>query len=239
MIEKWTQVDDTIFKMIRDFPLIFPSRVECWCHLFCTMGTGYEWNLETGNLEYPDSMKKHREKYEHTKGPNLKEIKEDDDELSIFEKKRTNLLRQYDWDNLKTLVKDYYHSTKKQHITQIVNCMFSWSEKTDTYFSPSVMQIACINKEKIAKEWRFEIASFCEFLTGEIRKFTYNPGKDKLSTDNEIIEMLSDTGIRIISDMKTTYICALKVLENIYTEEEKENILKNKAEIKKMIKKLL
>ena len=46
-------VETTVQEMFDRYPLMYSTREECFDHLFCTIGNGYEW--KRGQLVYRDS----------------------------------------------------------------------------------------------------------------------------------------------------------------------------------------
>jgi hypothetical protein len=239
----WTHVDDVIKEMMQTFPRLFPSRIECWIHIFGGCGTGYEWDLEKGIMYYPIEYKKDfgdKARYAE-KGPYLEEFKKDDDELLVFSKQRTNMLIQHTSDNINLAVQDYHRCTLERHITSLhIN---GWSDPKGNFFSPGPMQQACIHRDKISKHWRYEVSYFCDWIIGEVRRFCFCPSRvvDNKSriTDEEIIEMLEKSGIRKLYEMKTAFKTALKVKEDIFTDEEKEKHRKNHEEMMKWTEKMV
>lgn len=245
MSKEWTQVDDIIMNMMQTFPRLFPSKVECWIYLFTSYGGGYEWDLETGLLYYPQHYRECFKDYPKVEdGPHFEQkFKHDEveDKFRIFQRTRTNMLIQYTWDNIKTAVQDYHHSTCERHITDI-HCM-NWSDKNGKYgYSPALMQQACDNIDKINRKWRYEISYFCKWVTGEIRRWCYCPSSqdEPIKTDKQIIKILDKCShIRKMSEMRTAFITATKVLDGIFTDEEKEQHKQNEIDMIKLVKEVI
>ena len=47
-------VETTLQEMFDNYPTLFTTRKECYNHLFCTIGTGYEW--KRGQLVYCNGL---------------------------------------------------------------------------------------------------------------------------------------------------------------------------------------
>ncbi len=245
-MKDWTQIDDIIMRMMQTFPRLFPSRVECWIYLFTSYGGGYEWDLETGLLYYPEHYRRCVKDYPKVEdGPHFEQkFKGDEveDELRVFQRTRTNMLIQYTWDNIRVAVQDYHHCTCERHITDIHD--MNWSNKNGKYgYRPALMQQACDNKDKIDRMWRYEISYFCDWVRSEVIRFCYSPSRDEkkgVMSDKEVIEMLDKCShIRKMYEMKQAFITATKVLKNIFTEGEKAQHKKREKEMKKMITEIL
>jgi len=214
IIKDWNEIDDMVKDMMQEYPLLFPSRVECWIHLFGCIGTGYSWDLEAGKLVYWQERKEMTE-------ARLEEVKEEDNDLIVFQKQRTNLLRQHVWDNIEVAALDYHHCNTERNITSVHT--LHWSEPNKQYFMPGIMQQACINKEKIAKVWRYEISYFCKWIKSQVHQFVYspNPDRDAPMEADEIIALLEPCRkIRKMSEMLSAFKTAVKVLDNIFLPEE-------------------
>jgi hypothetical protein len=105
------------------------------------------------------------------------------------------------------------------------------------------MQQACDNKEKIDKQWRYEISYFCKWITGEVIRFCYSPSRDEkkgVMTDKEVIKMLDKCShIRKMYEMRQAFITATKVLDGIFTDEEKAQHKENEKEMIKMVREVI
>lgn len=223
-----TKIDLIIKRKMMEYPRSYQSRVECWISLFTGYGTGWEWNLKTGEYEYELPQK------DLPTTPRLEEIKEDDDELIKFNKQRINMNIQFIWDNIDLVVKDFHHSTIERDIHSIHS--MNWYDPNTKFFSPGPMQEACIHKDKISKEWRYEISYFCNWVIGEVRRYTYSPPREdkEILTNEKILETLSKAKFRRALEIRSAFETAVNTLENIFTDEEKEQHKKNHEEIMKM-----
>lgn len=216
--DEWTPVDFEIKQMLLEYPDLYSDRNDCRIHLFATGGNGYRWNLETGEFECIQIENEKREI------PDLEEITNEDNKFLRMRKERINLLRKFDYENIDLIVKDFYggcySSFKSKSITDIHGISWDDNEKHISFFNP--MQIACVHKDKIADHWRHEIRDFCKWIIGKTRKFLYCPSQKETSTHEEIIEKLSTMKFRKGSEMRRTYETAVKVYNNILTDEEKQ-----------------
>jgi len=232
----WTPVDHEVKWMLMNYPFLYSSRNDCRLHMFCSGGTGYDWNLETGEFEC-----------EHWEGdktsPDFEEIKEDDCEFIRMRKERINLLRQFDWDNVDLMVKDFYGDCYSSYNSKTVRSIHSlkWYEDKDEYeewlWSP--IQYACKYKDKIADHWRHEIRDFCKWVIKDIRRIFYCPSMKDPLTDEEIIKKLEKMEYRKGRELKDAYIAALKGYNGILTDEEKKKEEKHRLRMVKMFDDIL
>lgn len=210
--------DELVKEMMQTYPSLFPSRIECWSHMFSCIGTGLDWDLESGCLCYElrDASRKPED------GPFLEEIEEGDDELYIFSKEHENLQRQHIWDNIDLVVGDYHYSTKRYTIFNIYP--EAWDEPDAKYFSPGRMQTACIHRDKIKAVWRQEIATYCKWFIGQVHQFVYNPGRNKdegpIKPEEVLAQLDECKSIRKMRELRNNYYLALMVLKGILTPDE-------------------
>ncbi len=196
-------------------------------------------------LYYPDHYRKLVNNYPQVKdGPHFEQKYKPDeveDKFRVFQRTRTNMLVQYTWDNIKVAVQDYHHSTCERHITDIHDV--NWSDKDGKYgYHPALMQQACDNIDKIHRDWRYEISYFCKWITGEIRRWCFSPSsQDKpIETDKQIIKRLDKCShIRKMYEMQQAFITATKVLDGIFTDEEKEQHKQNEIDMIKLVREVI
>lgn len=224
---KLTSVDKCIKRMMMEYPSLFPSRRDCQLHLFSTIGGGYRWNLKTGELFCVCDDKKPNKHIELE----LEEIEEYDSDAIVFRKEHINICRKHIWDNIDIVVNDIHHSTQERDVFSIYS--LSWDEPGEKFSFPGIMQLACIHKDKIKKEWKQEIVNFCKWIISEVRSFIYCPSQKEILTNEEILEMLKPCRhIRKMNELRSAFYTAVKVLDNIYTEEEK---IQNKKREQKLV----
>ena len=231
----WTPVDHEIKRMLLNFPTLYQSRNDCRIHFFSSGGTGYDWNLETGEFE---NFYRNDEKERTT--PRFEKIKDDENGFIKMRQERINVLRQFDFDNINLIVKDFYGECSSSFKTRGTRSLSSirWSdEKHESCWGP--MQYACKYKDQIADHWRHEIRDFCKWIIKDIRSFVYSPSQEKASTNEEIIEKLGKMDFRVGHEMKSSYICALNVYNGILTDKEKEQEERHRLSMVKMFDDIL
>lgn len=231
MKKTWTKIDEHIKRMMLNYPGIFPSRVECWKHLFVGNGTGYEWNKK-GERVYSsqyDEIKVVPIKLQEIK-PNL------DDSLFPeyrFGVERENLLRKHTEANIQTVVQEGVSFTTSR-ITLFDLFGMYWIKDTDSKeqsYLIGPMQEAVINRDKITKEWRHEISYFCEWILSQAHHLRYDPGKEKQISYLQLANTLKKSKIRRFYEAGHAIEVAVKVLKGIFTLEEIKERKKRRKEL--------
>lgn len=207
MKEELNSLDLEVKRMMLDCPSIFPSRLHCLEFLFCTNGTGYEWQPDGTLKDYDSrsgrtqatSMPEHIEKAEPYDFRITKGVL---DEFEAIRMEYEDINRGFREKHI-----DYLCSTN-----HIIGEEMSFTRVYPMSWDYCAMGKAADNPHRIADEWREGIREFIRWYLTKVNGY-YGCVQDDGSTK---IDRIGDPRT------KSNYKICLAVLKTMKTDEDRK-----------------